>query len=259
MIRAILFDFERTLVDVTSRPAAAALFREGAGRCHAFLSDHDVSLPAAEKFHRKQKWIFRRYEWLRRLSGGEPDMRRLLRRMCRDYGLQRDHGSLATLAWQWYEPRAALMRLPDDVIPTLSLLAEYEIELGVVVNTPWQGQVIDQHLESLGLLAYFPARAYSTEIGARKPDARLFEVALHAMRVNAAETMFVSTDGKTDLLTAQRLGMMTVLRCDPKPNRPISWADQVIQNLGDLLTLPQLSHVRPRPRPIATPIPQLIV
>jgi putative hydrolase of the HAD superfamily len=258
-IRAILFDFEQTLVDRTSAPDPSRLFHDGAARCYAFLSALEVSLTAFDKFHRQQKRIQRRIGWLRWLRRGEPDMRRLLRRMCRDYGLQRDQASLATLAWHWYEPRTEHLRPADDVIPTLSALADCEIELGLVVNTQWQGAVIDQHLEALGLLEFFPVRAYSTEIGYRKPNPRLFDAALEAMQVKASETMFVGTDPKVDLRAAQRMGMTTVLRRADDVDRAVRSADQVIGRIGELLKLPQLSHVRPRLRPIAVPMPQLIV
>jgi putative hydrolase of the HAD superfamily len=201
--------------------------------------------------------VARKYNALRWLSGGEPDMRPFLRRLCRDYGLQRDHNSLATLAWQWYEPRTEHLRLSDDVIATLATLAANEIELSLVINTPWQGQVIDQHLDSLGLLEFFPVRICSSEIGARKPDPRLFQAALDAMQVSAGETLAVGAASNGDLLAAQRLGMTSVLRS--RYERANSSADYVIHNIADLLKLAPLAHVRARPRPIAPPIPQLIV
>jgi putative hydrolase of the HAD superfamily len=258
MIRAILFDFEQTLVEVPARRDPATLFRDGASRCYAFLSALEVRLPAFESFYRRQKWIYRRLEWLRMLIGAEPDSRRFLRRMCKDYGLQRDHGSLATLAWKFYEPHTQDMRLPADVIPTLQTLVDNDIELGLVINTPWLGQVIDQHLEALGLLEFFPVRAYSTEIGACKPDPRLFEAALHALHVNAAQTLYVSAAGKSELLGAQRLGMKTVYRrAESVGGAP--WADHQIRQISELLTLPPLGHLQSLVKPIATPIPQLIV
>jgi FMN phosphatase YigB (HAD superfamily) len=258
MIRAVLFDFEQTLVDVPTRRDPATLFHDGASRCYAFLSALEVSLPAFEGFHRRQKWIYRRSEWLRKLTGAEPDLRRFLRRMCKDYGLQRDHGSLATLGWNFYEPHTQDMRLPADVIPTLQALADNDIELGLVINTPWLGQVIDRHLEALGLLEFFPVRAYSTEIGACKPDPRLFQAALHALHVNASQTLFVSAAGKSDLLGAQRLGMTTVYRHE-KSVGGTPWADHLIRQVGELLMLPPFSNLKSRLKPIPTPIPQLIV
>src|SRR3954462_830926 len=102
MTRAVLFDFEQTLVDFP--PAdPRTLLEEGASRCYAFLSAHDRALPTFEAFFRRQRWLARRMRWMTRLSGGEPDMRSFLRRICRDFGLQRDQVSLATLGWLWYE------------------------------------------------------------------------------------------------------------------------------------------------------------
>src|SRR6266540_3090486 len=63
MIRAILFDFERTLVDIVTTPDAAQLFRDGASHCYAFLSAHELPLPTFDAFRRQQKWIHCKIEW----------------------------------------------------------------------------------------------------------------------------------------------------------------------------------------------------
>ncbi len=261
MKRAILFDFDQTLVDFPATDAArdaADLFREGATRCYAFLSAHERSLPTFEAFFRQQRWIHRRIDWLTRLTGGEPDFRRFLRRMCRDYGLQRDQVSLATLGWLWYEPLTARATVAPDVIPTLSSLANANIELGLAVNSAYPGAVIDRHLESLGLLEFFPVRAYSTDIGARKPDPRLFNAALEAMKVTTAETIYVGDDLKSDIAGAKRVGLTTVLRGPTKSAAKSAAADHTIQQIGELLNLPELEHVRTHAKPKPPAIPALI-
>jgi putative hydrolase of the HAD superfamily len=108
------------------------------------------------------------------------------------------------------------------------------------------------------LIEFFPTRAYSTDIGARKPDARLFHAALESIGVSAAEAIFVGDDAKVDMLGARRVGMTTVLRRHERTSDPMQ-ADHVIQNLAQLLDLPQLSHLRGRERPAAPDIPALVV
>ena len=258
MVRAVLFDLDQTLVNFPSADAGE-LFRAGASRCYAFLSAHQRSLPPFSTFCRRQRWNQRKIDWITRLTGGEPDQRGLLRRLCRDYGLQRDQASLAMLGWLWYEPIADHAAVAPDIRPTLAALTQAGVELGLVVNSPYQGAVIDQHLENLGLLEFFPTRAYSTEIGARKPDARLFMAALESMGVLASEAIFVGDDIKADMLGARRVGMTTVLRQSGSSTLPVPTADHVIRQISELLDLPQLAHVRARPRPISPAIPELIV
>jgi HAD superfamily hydrolase (TIGR01549 family) len=255
MIRAVLFDFDDTLVDF-SPSDAKRLFREGASRCYAYLSAHELALPTFETFCRQQRWIARKIEWIRRLSGGEPDMRRILRRICRDYRLQRDQVSLAKLGWLWYEPIAEHASVAADVVPTLRALQAGGIELGLVVNSAYPGAVIDQHLEDLGLLEFFPTRAYSTDVGARKPDARLFNAALESMHVKAAEAIFVGDDARLDILGARRVGMATVHRTGRADRSTV--ADHVIAKLSELLELPELSRLRETRQPAPVVMPALL-
>jgi HAD superfamily hydrolase (TIGR01509 family) len=255
MIRAVLFDFELTLVDF-SPCDPTRIFREGASRCYAYLSAHDLSLPVFESFCRQQRWIRRKIDWLTKLTGGEPDMRRVLRRMCRDYRLQRDQVSLAKLGWLWYEPMTEHASVAADVMPTLRALAAGGIELGLVVNSAYPGAVIDQHLEALGLLEFFQTRAYSTDVGARKPDARIFAAALESLGVSAAEGIFVGDDPKTDILGAKRVGMATVLRSAGGASSEV--ADHVISQLSQLIQVPELSRLRAATQPAPVVVPALL-
>jgi putative hydrolase of the HAD superfamily len=236
MIRAVLFDLDDTLVDFHP-PDRRALFELGAGRVYAFLTARGCSLPAFAPFVGRQRRIARRIDFTTWLTGGEPDGRRLLRRLCKDYRLQRDAQCLAKLGWLWYEPLLEHARMPGDVIPTLAALGDGVVKLGLVVNTTHQGEVIDRHLEQLGLLGFFPVRAYSSEIGARKPGPQLFNHALKELGVAANEAVFVGDDPKLDVFGAQRAGMRTVVRVPPNSARSRGMADHAIERIGQLLDI----------------------
>jgi FMN phosphatase YigB (HAD superfamily) len=246
MIRAILFDFDDTLVDFhPSNPRA--LFDAGAARVYAFLTAKGCSLPAFEPFSRRQRSINRQIEWKTRLTGGEPDGRRLLRRLCKDYGLQRDAACLAKLGWLWYEPVTETAALAADVIPTLTTLRDAGIELALIANTIHHDAVIDRHLETLGVLEFFPVRAYSTEHAARKPDPHLFNAALDELGVPASQAMFVGNELKADILGARRIGMQTVLRAAEPPRRAVELADHTIERLSELLPFLGIEPRNPAP------------
>ncbi len=236
MIRAILFDLDDTLVEF-HHASPRALFDAGAARVYAFLTAKGCSLPAFEQFLSQQRGIDRWIRWKTRLSGGEPDGRRMFRRICKDYGLQRDASALAKLGWLWYDPVRESADLAPDVIPTLKALRAGDVKLALVVNTLHQGEVIDRHLEALGLLEFFPVRAYSTEVGARKPDPHLFNAALEELKVAPSAALFVGDDPKADILGARRLGMQTVLRQPANQPRPKGLADYAIENISQLLEL----------------------
>jgi putative hydrolase of the HAD superfamily len=236
MIRAVLFDFDDTLVDFR-RGEPRALFEAGAARVYAYLTARGCSLPAFEPFYSRQRAIARRIGFRTWISGGEPDGRRLLRRLCKDFGLQRDEASLTKLGWLWYEPVLEHAELAADVIPTLAALRDGDVKLALIVNTIHQGSVIDRHLDALGLLGFFPVRVYSTEIGARKPDPQLFNAALKELDVPPGEALFVGDDPKLDIFGAQRAGLRAALRIPPGSERGRGMADYAIERISQLLDI----------------------
>ena len=65
-------------------------------------------------------------------------------------------------------------------------------------------------LNALGLSGYFDPIIVSGDFGYRKPDERLFSVALTAMKMNPSEVLFVGNDMYRDVYGAQRVGIKTV-------------------------------------------------
>ncbi|NTV15229.1 MAG: HAD family hydrolase [Desulfobulbaceae bacterium] len=65
-------------------------------------------------------------------------------------------------------------------------------------------------LHAVGLAQYFDPVIVSGDFGYRKPDRRLFESALIAMKLGPAEVVFVGNDMYRDVHGAQKFGMKTV-------------------------------------------------
>ena len=66
-------------------------------------------------------------------------------------------------------------------------------------------------LHQVGLLEYFDPIVVSGDHGFRKPDRRLFQLALDGLGTAAAETLFVGNDMHRDIFGAREAGMPTVL------------------------------------------------
>ena len=240
MIRAVLFDIDDTLLDfdpVSSRRA----FSEGARRTYDYLKGRGLPVGSFKGFFRMHSMLAWRMKWVARLSGREQSVRHVLRKLCLKLKLQRDEVSQARLGWLWYEPLVQCATVAPDVIPTLTALRDAGLKLGLICNTPLQGEVIDQHLKMEGLLEFFPTRIYSSDVGFRKPDRRIFEAALKELDVAPDETIYVGDVIKADIGGALRAGLRTVLRRRTDDGRPCDLADHTIANLSELLALPMLS------------------
>jgi len=245
MIRAILFDLDDTLLDFDPARTRDA-FRLGAQRTYDYLKGRGLSIPSFDRFLKAHCMLAWRMKWVARLTGKEQSVRHVLRKLCLKLRLQRDEVSLSRLGWLWYEPMVECATLAPDVAPTLIALRDAGIKLGLVCNTPLQGEVIDKHLEVEGLLDLFPVRVYSSDIGYRKPHERIFQTALDELHVPASEAIYVGDVVKTDMVGARKAGMRTVLR-QRGDAIGSSEADHVIANISELLKLaPVLLVVKPQ-------------
>ena len=66
-------------------------------------------------------------------------------------------------------------------------------------------------LHQVGLLDYFDPIVVSGDHGFRKPDRRLFQLALDGMAVAAENALYVGNDMHRDIFGAREAGMTTVM------------------------------------------------
>lgn len=116
----------------------------------------------------------------------------------------------------WEGVRAALedavIHCPPQVLPgareTLAALRARGLPLALVSNSGLSpGASLRRLLQGWDLSSSFTAQVYSDEVGAWKPDARMFEAAVTALEVPAAEVLFVGDTAETDILGAQAFGI----------------------------------------------------
>jgi len=108
--------------------------------------------------------------------------------------------------------------------------------IGVVSN--FYGN-LDRILDETGMAKEIDTVADSSRIGSFKPEPRIFETALRALKVNAADAAMVGDSLAKDCAPAHRLGLKTVwYRSDtsvhPKSDADPSVADFTIATLGEL-------------------------
>jgi len=95
-----------------------------------------------------------------------------------------------------------------DVFPTLDLLRQHELTLGIVSD--W-GSRLPQLIEALGLARYFAFVLASATAGAAKPVARFYQTALQKAGVPTQAAVMVGDSYRADVEGARAAGMDAVL------------------------------------------------
>lgn len=208
-IRAVLFDLGDTLIQY-GQVDKNALFREAAWRTYSAWSQRQRRMPDFRRYYLHQAFAMRWGYLKLLLRRREMNAMRLIRRACRKLMLTAEDRFFEELAWQWYEPLAEVATIEPRTRATLQLLRRRGLKLGVVSNTFVPGEVLDRHLEALRLLRHLPMRVYSCDVGYRKPQRAIFDLAVQRMGIPASQTLFVGDMYDADVHGAMRAGLIPV-------------------------------------------------
>ncbi len=115
--------------------------------------------------------------------------------------------------WQYFaptEPRPLWtnegVSLYPETIEVLEKLSQ-NYRLGLVAN---QSTSIRELLKAWGIESYFQLIILSEEVGIRKPDTRIFKLALEEAGISADKAVYVGDRYDNDILPAKSLGMYTI-------------------------------------------------
>jgi len=97
-----------------------------------------------------------------------------------------------------------------DVLDVLERLGADGYRMGLVSNVSLLPHLMRADLESLGIASLLDSTVFSSEIGVRKPDPRIFQEALRRLDAEAASTVFVGDRLYDDVSGAQAVGMRAV-------------------------------------------------
>lgn len=102
--------------------------------------------------------------------------------------------------------RRELFRFFDDTKPTLEALSKY-CEMGIIAN---QSEDILEIIEKSGFDRFFKVQTISSTVKLKKPDSKIFELALRQAGHNVRDCMMVGDRLDTDICPANTLGMTTI-------------------------------------------------
>jgi FMN phosphatase YigB (HAD superfamily) len=102
--------------------------------------------------------------------------------------------------------RCDLFRFFDDAESTLQTLSKY-CEMGIIAN---QSEDIFQLIEKSGFGKFFKVKAISSSMKLKKPDSKIFELALKQAGYRAKDCIMVGDRLDTDICPANTIGMTTI-------------------------------------------------
>jgi len=216
MVKGVLFDLDGTLFDRDSavRAACAAQYRAFEGVLGGIEPERYVARLVELDDH------------------GHADKRTVFGTLVRELGLDSALGD--TLAGHFREVYPTVGAPFPDALSTLRELRERGFAIGLVTNGGAEAQAAK--VRRLGLEPFLDATLISEREGLRKPDHRLFELALSRIGVAAEHAWHVGDHPMADVAGAHAAGITAVWRYVPYWPEPACQAFTIHQ-LSELLPL----------------------
>lgn len=210
-VKAVLFDLGETILNF-GKVNATWLFREGAKLSYQFLKDEGQPVGNFEFYCWRNLLSLRLRHIISNLKNKDFDSLVLLRGIGTKRGIRLNRQQWRQFAWLWYEPLARVARIEPNIKETLKSLKNLGLKLGIVSNTFVNASSLEQHLEQIEILDFFPVRLYSYQFDFRKPDLRIFKVAAEKIGEAMENILFVGDRIDKDVEPALQCGMHAVLK-----------------------------------------------
>ena len=121
-----------------------------------------------------------------------------------------------------------------ETAPTLRLLKDAGLRMGVVTNRPMSAVQLRANFNDVGLPDVFEVIITSLDIGFRKPHHSIFQAALVSLEIHAKDTAFVGDKLELDVLPPVAMGMKAVHLTDQAMPQDAYFS---IRTLSELLHL----------------------
>ncbi|MDR0514040.1 MAG: HAD-IA family hydrolase [Coriobacteriaceae bacterium] len=230
MVKAVLFDVGSTLV--LPRPDIDGVFFEMATLRGHSLAKEAVSACLGEVNDFYEKEYLRDGDFWCSPTGSVEIYLEMYRYLAHLLGLEHDAQGIAHAVWEAYL-KPQYWQVISDVVPCLKSLRHEHLRLGIVSN--WAPNLADL-IRGLLLAPYFESVIASADVGYRKPDPIIFEIALERMGIAPEEALHVGDRPDVDGIGAQKAGIMPIII-----DRTGAWQDCPFMRIGSLAELPGIA------------------
>ncbi len=239
-IQAVLFDLGGTLIYFDGNWAEVA---ETANReLYLHLQKQGLQVDA-EHFLGELRVRLQEYYRQRDTEFIEYTTLRVLRSLLADLGYPHlAEDGLAPALKKLYAVSQAHWKLEEDALPTLEKLRSAGFRMGVISNAADDADV-QTLVDNAGIRGYLDFVLSSAACGIRKPNPRIFEIALEHWRLSPGEAVMVGDTLGADILGARNAGLYAIWitrRADKPANRDHAGTIQPNARIGTLAELPSL-------------------
>ncbi|OXM15181.1 HAD family hydrolase [Paenibacillus herberti] len=113
-----------------------------------------------------------------------------------------------TLVDYWFAEFFKHTVVMDGALELLEQLRSKEIKLGLITNGSVHSQ--NSKIDQVQLRSYFDAVIVSDEVQLKKPDPKIFELALERLGVTAASSIYIGDHPRNDVTGAKSAGLGTI-------------------------------------------------
>jgi putative hydrolase of the HAD superfamily len=237
-LRAVLFDLGHTLVDFArTEEALHAAYEQIRARIEAVAyMEVPELLDLVERVAGGVDRLVEQSYRERRLE--ELNQAELFREALSGIGFDLPDDTIEHIVHLDHSAWSNSLTVEPEVLDLMKQLHDAGYAMGLVSNVSLYPDLMRRDLERLGLAEYLKAAVFSSEVGYRKPDARIFRVALERVGVEAPQAAFVGDRLYDDVSGAQAVGMRTVQTRQFRAEQDAeAHPDAVIDHLSELPTV----------------------
>jgi len=238
-IRAVVFDVNGTLVRILTDDGDEQVFRAAAH----FLTYQGIELHRHEL---RDLYFQVMKEQLRASPERHPEFdavgiwRSIIEDHATDFTRALPAGKLQQMPLFLAEMTRGVSRRRLSLYPHVrEVLDVLRARCPLAIVTDAQSAYARSELHKVGLLGYFDPIIVSGDHGYRKPDRRLFQLALDGMGAAAENALYVGNDMHRDIFGAQEAGLTTVMFDSDQGDKIYRdcRADYTITDFRDLLPI----------------------
>lgn len=217
--KAVIFDLDDTLID--RNEAIKNLF-------FIILNNYYENIDAI-----KEEKMLRKFKFYDKENYGDSDKIKVLKPFFNEFPPEVIM-SEDTMIDFWNKNLPKCFKVNESTLNLLENISK-NMKTGIITNGVTQRQ--KEKILNSNLNQYFETIIISEEIGYRKPDKKIFEIAMNELKVKAKEVIFIGDNLVLDIMGSQDVGMtgvwfnpsMEVNDSDIKPDYEIRKLENILE------------------------------